>query len=94
MCKRFPVNIVIELISRVVNFTSSVNTVNEIIKLELCCNAFVSQKSRMLTVLVKLLLHIHVLNKVQVYVIWDIHLNPFYKMGGVYRYIKVSGKSE
>ena len=48
----------------------------------------------MYTVSFKLLLYIHVLNKIQVDVIWHIHLNPFYKMRRINCNVKVSCKTE
>ena len=78
--ERFAVNQVVKSVVRIEHFTSSVNTVNEIVKLELGCYAFVNKYSVIQTVTIEFLLQIHVFHKVQINFVRNIHLDPFYKM--------------
>ena len=94
MSEGFPVNIVIEFIVRIRNLATSINTVNKVIQLEFGCNALVCEQTGVYAVSGKFLLQVHVFHKVQVYVIRNIHLDPFYKMRGIDSNIKVSGKAE
>ena len=90
MRKRLTVNIVVEFVTGVEHLSSAVNTVYKVIQLQLGSDTFVGQQSGVFAVPVKLLLHIHVLHKVQVNVVWHIHLNPFHEMRRIHCYVQVA----